>query len=112
MFEVGQTAYFVFCGDWTNGQYNKHFCLPRVYYPFMPIKILECRDSSTNIIGMSCVVRLEPENLTGRWNLSIDCIEKEFSIEKFVLAQLEWGKLITKEQFGYIMSTVKGGVNE
>ena len=105
MLKPGDTAYFRFLGDWTNGRYKNHYCLPAVYYAFMPLRIDECRTSlSSSILGPMCVVNL---NITGGiWNLSVDCIEKEFSFDKFILAQIEWGKSLTPAQVKRILSTI------
>ena len=104
MFNPGDTAYFLFCGDWRYGNYKGHYCLPLTYYPFMPIKIEQYRMGTGTLKGrMMCVVTLSHG---GYWSLSVDCIEKEFSIDKFILAQAEWGKTVTNEQFKYILSTI------
>ena len=103
MLKTGDIAYFQFRGDWNNGCYKGHYCLPLEYYAFMPLKIVELRDSRSGK-GLVGVVNL---NISGDlWNLSVDCIEKEFSFEKFILAQIEWGKSLTPDQVKRILSTI------
>lgn len=104
MFKFGDTAYFRFCGDWATKCYRGHYCLPPEYYAFMPLKIFDYKMGRDTIKGMMCVVGLAITGST--WNLSVDCIEKEFSIEKFVLAQVEWGKKLTPTQAKFIFSTI------
>lgn len=100
------TTYFVFRGNWDDGNYKGHYCLHPDYFPFMPVKIIEFRTNRE--YGEMWNVRLYGGN---SWNISIDCLEKEFSFDKFILALLEWrlatGKKLTTEQFRAIMSTVQ-----
>ncbi len=107
MFKIGDTAYFNFIGKWDSGTYNGHYCLPPSYYPFMPIIILDHREFGQiyrGMSGMMCVVKLVDE---GSWSLSVDCIEKDFSIEKFIIAQVRCKrKKATLTQFKYILSTL------
>ncbi len=103
MLKPGDIAYFRFLGDWNNGCFGNHYCLPPEYYAFMPLKIVELRKSSS-VRGILYVVNL---NITGGlWNLSVDCIEKEFSLDMFILAQIEWGKSLTRDQVKRILSTI------
>lgn len=99
MFNAGDRAYFVFHGDWVNGSYKGYFCLHPKYFPFMPIEILLKNFSAT---GPYQVRLLNLQN----WSLYEGCIEKEFSLERFIIAQLNWNKRVTAYQFKQILSTL------
>ena len=101
MFKPGDTAYFVFRGNWEDGNYRGHFCLHLDYFPFMPVKIITARISQN-------YGEIYDTTLCGRWSWIIrkDCLEKEFSFDKFILAHLEWNKKMTAAQFQSILSTI------
>lgn len=85
-FKEGDRAYFNFIGDWSDGHYEGHYCLPSTYYPFMPIKIVQLPDHYLQ--DRDYVVNLGYRG--SRWSLSEDCIEKEFSFDKFLIALIEF----------------------
>lgn len=101
MFNPGDTAYFVFRGNWNNGCYKGYYCLCSDYFPFTPVKIIRSRISPN--YGLIYDTELWRD---GPWKILAGCLEGEFSFSKFVLAHLEWNKRISTEQFQRIVSTL------
>ena len=108
MFNVGDTTYFVFKGNWTDGHWrsgeNALFCLYCSYYCFMPYKII-------NINLWYAFGDLKCPGINQKWNVPLDCLVEEFSFQRFLMAHLDWyentGKRITKKQFSCIAETLK-----
>ena len=101
MFNKGDIAYFVFRGDWATKSYKRHYCLCLSYFPFMPVTII-C-SSSSNAYGEIYHTELFHG---GSWSILPGCLEKEFSFDKFIVAQLDWGKRVSVSQFQHILATL------
>lgn len=107
MFKKGDIAYYVFRGDWGRRTYNRYLCLHSEYYPFMPIII---KSSGRRRDRWSCTLYTTLLETGRNWNLPEPLIVKEFSLDRFILAQIEYklhtGKRTTPEQFKQIIDTL------
>lgn len=109
MFKENDIVYFVFNGDWNSGAFNSLFCLPTMYYCFMPAKII-CKsqyESRANTYLMY------DNNFSYSWTIPTQCLIKEFTLQRFIVEQREWykntGKRLTRNQMKAIASTLKAG---
>ncbi len=103
MFKKGDTAYFVFQGDFETGRYKGFLCLPTYnfnYFPFYPVIILTTGNTSTS----SYCTNMGPG--FSSWYIPADLLEKEFSFDKFILGQLSCDKKISKAQFKMLIATL------
>ena len=107
MFKRGDTAYFVFRGDFVRGRYRDFFCLPTSkfnYFPFYPVEIISMRNRYLEMEMVTVNLRL----FDSHWQMPTELLEKEFSFDKFILASLAWDGTVTPKQFSMIAATVKG----
>ncbi len=80
--------YFCFKGDWQNGLYLRHFCLPPDYYHFMPVVVVDRLSTLGGFNGGFSGYKYHISFAdTARWSVSGDLLLKEFSFDKFLLGQ-------------------------
>ena len=110
MFKVGDSAYFVFQGDWETKRYNDYYCYERkYYYTYMPVKITQLSSRGCDQMK-TCKTRLLFYDKS--WWIPESLLIKDFSLAKFILAEMDCYKhtnrRITKEQFKSIFSNGAG----
>jgi len=106
MLKPGDTAYFVFKGDFSTGRYKNFYCKPYElkYFPFYPVLI--------TTIGYTSYQGFTTSNIQigsfSRWIMPTELLEEEFSLTKFLVAIVNWDGAMTKANYTMLANAVRG----